>query len=94
MKNPMNNLTRRAALALATAAALAASFATQAQEWPTKPVRIITPFPAGAGPEAVVRVLAEKLQKKWGQPVVVENKPGAGGILGNQLVASLAKRPQ
>ena len=52
-----------------------------AQQWPTKPVRIITPFPAGAGPEAVVRVLAEKLQKKWGQPVIVENKPGANGFI-------------
>lgn len=55
--------------------------AAHAQEWPTKPVRIITPFPAGAGPEAVVRVLAEKLQKKWGQPVIVENKPGANGFI-------------
>jgi len=53
----------------------------QAQDFPTKPVRILTPFPAGAGPEAVVRVLAEKLQKKWGKPVIVENKPGANGFL-------------
>jgi len=52
-----------------------------AQEFPTKPVRILTPFPAGAGPEAVVRVLAEKLQKKWGKPVIVENKPGANGFI-------------
>jgi tripartite-type tricarboxylate transporter receptor subunit TctC len=77
----MKTLTRRATLALATAAALAAPFAVRAQEWPTKPVRIVTPFPAGAGPEAVLRVLAEKLQKKWGQPVVVENKPGANGFI-------------
>ena len=53
----------------------------QAQDFPTMPVRILTPFPAGAGPEAVVRVLAEKLQKKWGKPVIVENKPGANGFL-------------
>ena len=53
----------------------------QAQDFPTGPVRILTPFPAGAGPEAVVRVLAEKLQKKWGKPVIVENKPGANGFL-------------
>jgi tripartite-type tricarboxylate transporter receptor subunit TctC len=66
------------------AAAFAASFtvlAAQAQVFPSKPVRILTPFPAGAGPEAVLRVLAEKLQKKWGQPVIVENKPGANGFL-------------
>jgi len=75
-------LTRRAAIGVAAAAALMATvLPAQAQEWPTKPVRIITPFPAGAGPEAVVRVLAEKLQKKWGQPVVVENKPGANGFI-------------
>jgi len=52
-----------------------------AQTFPSKPVRILTPFPAGAGPEAVLRVLAEKLQKKWGQPVIVENKPGGNGFI-------------
>ena len=57
------------------------SVAAHAQTFPTKPVRIVTPFPAGAGPEAVLRVLAEKLQKKWGQPVIVENKPGANGFI-------------
>jgi tripartite-type tricarboxylate transporter receptor subunit TctC len=74
-------MTRRAALAFSAAAALVATAPAQAQDWPTKPVRIITPFPAGAGPEAVVRVVAEKLQKKWGQPVIVENKPGANGFI-------------
>jgi tripartite-type tricarboxylate transporter receptor subunit TctC len=52
-----------------------------AQDFPTKAVRIITPFPAGAGPEGVVRVLAEKLQKKWGKPVIVENRPGGNGFI-------------
>ena len=64
-----------------TALALLAGSAAHAQDFPTKPVRIITPFPAGAGPEAVVRVLAEKLQKKWGQAVIVENRPGANGFI-------------
>ena len=77
----MRTMNRRAAVALTAAAALFAALPAHAQEWPTKPVRIITPFPAGAGPEAVVRVLAEKLQKKWGKPVIVENKPGANGFL-------------
>jgi tripartite-type tricarboxylate transporter receptor subunit TctC len=64
-------------------AALAAgvSGTAQAQEFPTRAVRIVSPFPAGAGPEAVLRILAEKLQKKWGKPVVVENKPGANGFI-------------
>jgi tripartite-type tricarboxylate transporter receptor subunit TctC len=65
------------------AAAIAAALAggVHAQTFPAKPVRILTPFPPGAGPEAVLRVLAEKLQKKWGQPVVVENKPGGNGFI-------------
>ena len=81
----MKTLTRRFALGLLAAAGLAAAAGPAAAQdpaaWPTKPVRIITPFPPGAGPEAVVRVVAEKLQKKWGQPVIVENKPGANGFI-------------
>ena len=76
-------------LALAAAALLAASLprlaaaqaSTPATDWPTRPVRILTPFPAGAGPETVARVVAEKLSKKWGKPVIVENKPGANGFI-------------
>jgi tripartite-type tricarboxylate transporter receptor subunit TctC len=52
-----------------------------AQTFPTKPVRIITPFPVGSGPEGVVRLLADKLSRTWGQPVVVENKPGGNGFI-------------
>ena len=72
-------LTRRSLAALTLALLL--PFAAQAQDFPTKPVRILTPFPAGAGPEGVLRMVAEKLQKKWGKPVIVENKPGANGFL-------------
>ena len=76
-------------LALAAAALLAASLprlaaaqaSAPATDWPTRPVRILTPFPAGAGPETVARVVAEKLSKKWGKPVIVENKPGANGFI-------------
>ena len=73
------------ALKLLAGAALAAlslvGASAHAQDFPTRPVRILTPFPAGAGPEAVVRLVAERLQKKWGKPVVVENKPGANGFI-------------
>jgi tripartite-type tricarboxylate transporter receptor subunit TctC len=69
------------ALAVATTTLALLAPSVQAQDFPTKPVRIITPFPPGAGPEAALRVLAEKLQKKWGQPVVIENKPGANGFI-------------
>ena len=73
---------RRTMLAGLTAAALAVPFPPAlAQDFPTKPVRLLTPFPAGAGPEGVLRVLAEKLQRKWGEPVIVENKPGANGFI-------------
>ncbi|WP_028996699.1 Bug family tripartite tricarboxylate transporter substrate binding protein [Azohydromonas australica] len=75
----MIRLKTLAAAAIGTLALIAGT--AQAQEFPTKPVRITTPFPAGAGPEAVVRLVAERLQKKWGKPVVVENKPGANGFI-------------
>jgi tripartite-type tricarboxylate transporter receptor subunit TctC len=81
----MHRPTRRLALAATTlalaAAGLLAAAPAAAQDFPTKPVRITTPFPAGAGPEAVLRLVAEKLQKKWGKPVIVENKPGANGFI-------------
>jgi hypothetical protein len=67
-----------------TILALGLSFAAQAQSFPTKPVRIITPFPVGSGPEGVARLVADKLSKSWGQPVTVENRPG-----GNTVIATL-----
>jgi tripartite-type tricarboxylate transporter receptor subunit TctC len=76
---------RRFALATVALAGLLGALPAAAQDsavnWPTKPVRLITPFPPGAGPETVLRVLADKLQKKWGQPVIVENKPGGNGFI-------------
>lgn len=59
--------------------------------WPTKPVRLIVPFPAGAAPDVIARLLAERLTAAWGQTVVVDNRPGAGGINGmSQLVQATA----
>ena len=80
---PMN-LPRRAALlsvGLATAFAGLFPLAAAAQEWPTKAVRLISPYPVGGGPDAIARVMAEKLSRKWGKPVVVENKPGGNGFI-------------
>jgi tripartite-type tricarboxylate transporter receptor subunit TctC len=69
-------------LAGAAFAALSLSvMSAHGQEFPTKPVRITTPFPVGAGPEGVLRVVADKLSKKWGKPVIVENKPGGNGFI-------------
>ena len=68
-----------AALALAAAGLLPAT--AGAQQFPTKPVRIITPFPVGGGPDGVARLVADKLSRAWGQPVVVENRPGGNGFI-------------
>ena len=57
------------------------STSLQAQDFPTKPVRILTPFPVGSGPEGVLRLVADKLSRTWGKPVVVENKPGGNGFI-------------
>ena len=69
-------------LAAMTGAALIAlaPYAT-AQTFPSKPVRVITPFPPGSGPDTVLRVVGEKLSKSWGQSVLVENRPGANGFI-------------
>ncbi len=58
-----------------------------AQEWPTKTVRIIVPFGPGSTPDAVARLIGDRLQQKLGQPFVIENKPGASGNLGTDAVA-------
>lgn len=58
-----------------------------AQSYPTKPVRMVVPFPAGGATDLFARVLSQKLGDKLGQSVVVENRPGAGGTIGSDLVA-------
>ena len=79
------NTTRRAALgAIAGGALLAAAPATFAQAWPAKPVRIVIGAPRGGTADIVARLLAEGLQKEWGQPVIVEPKPGAVGMIAMQ----------
>jgi tripartite-type tricarboxylate transporter receptor subunit TctC len=60
---------------------LALAGGAHAQAFPSKPVRITTPFPVGSGPEGVLRLVADKLSKLWGQPVIVENKPGGNGFI-------------
>jgi tripartite-type tricarboxylate transporter receptor subunit TctC len=69
------------------AAALLAPLAARAQEFPSRPVKIIVPFPAGGTADVMPRIVGDWLSKKWGQPVVVENKPGAAGNIGADMVA-------
>jgi tripartite-type tricarboxylate transporter receptor subunit TctC len=73
-------------LRLLLAALLASAFAVQAQDYPAKPIRIVVPYPAGGSADLLPRIFAEKLNAKWGQPVLVENRPGAGGNIGAEFV--------
>lgn len=80
-------LTLTAASALcATPAAMAQTAPAQAA-WPTKPVKILFGFPAASATDVIARAVGQKLSEKWGQPVVIENRPGAGGNLGSELAA-------
>ncbi len=73
----------------AALAALAFLFAgpAAAQAWPAKPVTIVVPYPAGGATDVIARMVAEKAAKDWGQPVVVNNRPGAGTVIGAESVA-------
>ena len=77
---------RRTLLAL-TSLALTLGQPVWAQAWPTHAVRIVVPAPAGSSLDIVARLLADKLKDRWGQPVLVDNKPGAGGMLGVDVAA-------
>jgi tripartite-type tricarboxylate transporter receptor subunit TctC len=72
---------------LALAAMLAALPGAVAQDYPSRPVKIIVPFPAGGTADVMPRVIGEWLSRKWGQPVVVENRTGAAGNIGAEAVA-------
>ena len=84
-------LLRRAALALALSGlsvlSLAQGAAAPTAPWPTKPVKILVGFPAGSSPDLVARTLAEPLSRALGQPVIVDNRPGAGGNIAADMVA-------
>ena len=76
--------------AVLAAAWLSGPVAAQTTDFPNKPVRIVVPFPPGGATDITARVVAEKLSTKWGQPVVIDNKAGAGGNVGSDLVAKSA----
>ena len=79
---------RRGAAKMALLAlALSACAAAHADDYPSRPVKIVVPFPAGGTADAVPRIIAQWLAQKWGQPVVIENRTGAGGNIGAEFVA-------
>jgi tripartite-type tricarboxylate transporter receptor subunit TctC len=75
---------------LCVAAGMAALLCTQAvaqDPYPNRPLKLIVPFPAGGSTDVLARTIGQKLQESWGQATLVENRPGAGGTLGNNFVA-------
>jgi len=86
MNPPLASRRRLLSAALATTFALSGACAW-AQAWPTQPIKLVVGFPAGSSPDLTARTLSEPLSQALGQPVVVDNKPGAGGNIGADAVA-------
>jgi tripartite-type tricarboxylate transporter receptor subunit TctC len=86
------NIRRVLVLLVAVLAALAApfTFAQSAANYPAKPVRLVVPFPAGGTTDILARAVAQKLSEAWGRQMIVDNRPGAGGNIGSDLVAKSA----
>lgn len=83
-------MTRLISRRLLLAVLLCAAGAVHAQSWPAKPIHLVVPFTPGGSSDILGRAIAQKLQEAWGQPVVIDNVPGAGGSLGADRVAKAA----
>ncbi len=86
----MNPLNRRQAVALAAAALVPASAFAQGQPRIDRPIKIVVPYPPGGTSDLLARTVGARLGERLGQPVVIENRAGAGGVMGSQLVAKAA----
>jgi tripartite-type tricarboxylate transporter receptor subunit TctC len=80
-------MSRRTLLAGAGVAAAAATRVQAQPAWPSRPIRMIIPFGAGGGTDNLIRILEPHVSRSLGQPLVIENRPGAGGIVGTEIVA-------
>ena len=83
----MTDFKRRRALAALAALSLAPPAFAQASPWPSRPVKLIVPFAAGGPTDTIARLVGQKMQEVWKQPVVIEYKPGGGTIVGTDFVA-------
>jgi tripartite-type tricarboxylate transporter receptor subunit TctC len=83
-----SNLNRRSVLGVMSVISIPAW--AQSATWPDKPIKFILSHPAGSGPDNVARLLGERLAKLWGQPIVIENKPGGQNVIGAQAAAKSA----
>jgi tripartite-type tricarboxylate transporter receptor subunit TctC len=83
----MNPRRRLTLAALAASATLAVAPSARAQAYPSRPIRLVCPLPPGSPSDVLARVVAERVQQAWGQPVLVENRPGATGAIGLDAVA-------
>ena len=72
--------------------ALSAGFPALAQKWPDKPVKLVVPYPPGGNVDTAARIVADGLQKAFGQPFIVENRAGAGGMIAEIGRASCRER--
>ncbi|MET0542326.1 MAG: tripartite tricarboxylate transporter substrate binding protein [Variovorax sp.] len=91
LSNPPSAPTRRHCLALAAGTAATLLLPTaHAQAWPSRPIRIVVPYPPGGATDNIGRIVGDKLTARLGQPVIVDNKGGAGGIVGTDAVAKAA----
>ena len=81
---------RRQFLILGSAALISPVTAGAADTFPNRPIRLVVPYPPGGGTDIVGRLLGEKLRASLGQPIVVDNRGGAGGVLGTEVVAKAA----
>jgi tripartite-type tricarboxylate transporter receptor subunit TctC len=77
-------------LSVVTAVITIASGATHAQTYPNKPIKLVVPFPAGGTTDILARAVGAELTKAWGQQVIIDNRPGAGGNVGSEIVAKSA----
>jgi tripartite-type tricarboxylate transporter receptor subunit TctC len=85
--SPLSNPTRGLRRAILAAIVAACSVSAHAGSWPEKPITMVVPFPAGGGTDLVARSIQPLLQRELGQPVVIDNRSGAGGTLGSSFVA-------